>query len=63
LDSFEDADGVDEDASHRKPATPKKVARSVKTESPRATRGHKREASQGTLDGAFKKKAVKKEAK
>jgi cryptochrome len=65
LDSSEDADGAEEDASHQKsqPPTPKKGTRSGNTASPRATRGHKREASQSTLDGAFKKKAVKKEAK
>jgi cryptochrome len=63
LDSLEDADGADEGTSHRKPQTPKKATRSGSSGSPRATRGHKREASQGTLDGAFKKKAAKKEAK
>jgi cryptochrome len=63
LDSFEDADGAEEDFSHQKPPAPKKATRSGGSGSPRATRGHKREASQGTLDGAFKKKAIKKEAK
>jgi len=58
--SFEDADG-EEEGHHHEPATLKKgTKKEMKTESPRSTRGHKREHSQGTLDGAFKKQAKKK---
>lgn len=59
LDTFEDADGTEEghhvEESTRKPES--KDRRSSNNASLRATRGHKREASQGTLDGAFKKRA------
>lgn len=55
LSSFEEADGTEE--SHQSPPqTPKKGAKDTSTDSPRS-RGHKREHSQSTLDGAFKKKA------
>jgi cryptochrome len=53
LESWEDADGTEENHA---PATPKKGSKQ-KSESSKATRGHKREHSQGTLDGTFKKKA------
>ena len=49
-----DANG---DAQHHAPVTPKKEAKHHPRSSaiPRATRSHKREASQATLDGVFKK--------
>lgn len=59
LDTWDDADGAEDDG-HNETPTPKKARKDAKpsnSASPRATRGHKREASQGTLDGAFKKKA------
>jgi cryptochrome len=59
LDTWDDADGADGDG-HAEAPTPKKARKDAQSNgkaSPRATRGHKREASQGTLDGAFKKKA------
>jgi cryptochrome len=59
LDTWDDADGADDDG-HNEAPSPKKARKDAQTNgkaSPRATRGHKREASQGTLDGAFKKKA------
>jgi cryptochrome len=59
LDTWDDADGADEHGHNETPA-PKKTRKDVQPNgkaSPRATRGPKREASQGTLDGAFKKKA------
>lgn len=59
LDTWEDADGGEEAQGGEKPSRGKSGGdrRSSTAASPRATRGHKREASQGTLDGAFKKKA------
>jgi cryptochrome len=60
LDSWDDADGTEE--HHGVPTeTPKNSKASSKVEnkaaaSPRAPRGHKREHSQGTLDGAFTKR-------
>ena len=48
------ADGTEE-AAHP-PRTPVQKEMSSSS-SPKASRGHKREHSQGTLDGAFKKKA------
>jgi cryptochrome len=59
LDTWDDADGAEDDG-HNETPTPKKARKDAKpsnSASPRATRGQKREASQGTLDGAFKKKA------
>ena len=59
LDTWDDADGADNDG-HTEAPTPKKSRKDVQQNnntSQRVTRGHKREASQGTLDGAFKKKA------
>jgi cryptochrome len=59
LDTWDDADGADDDG-HNEAPTPKKARKDAQPNgkaSPRATRSHKREASQGTLDGAFKKKA------
>lgn len=50
LDTFDDADGTEEAEHHggdQEVETPKKGGK----------RGHKREGSQGTLDGKFKKKA------
>jgi cryptochrome len=55
LDSFEDADGIED--GHHASGTSSKGRKRQKAESPRATRGHKREGSQSTLDGKFKKKA------
>ena len=52
--SFEDADGADE--PDQEPATPKGRPKRTAASSPPASKGHKRERSQGTLDGAFKKK-------
>jgi cryptochrome len=65
LDTWDDADGGTEDVVHDEAPTPKKAAPrkagkdkpTPNDASPRVTRGPKREASQGTLDGAFKKKA------
>jgi cryptochrome len=59
LDTWDDADGAEE-VEHKKAPTPKQAGKDMKSgneTNPGATRGHKREASQGTLDGAFKKKA------
>ncbi|KAM0720408.1 hypothetical protein Q7P37_004544 [Cladosporium fusiforme] len=56
LDTWEDADGSEELHGDEKPSRGKERRPSANT-SPKATRGHKREASQGTLDGAFKKQA------
>lgn len=59
MTKFEDVDGMEE-AHHVEPATPKHGA---KGESPGSrtehARSHKRERSQGTLDGAFIKKTRK----
>lgn len=55
LDTFEDADGAEENDAQE--SSPKKsVGKKESSASPKATRGHKREHSQGTLDTAFKKK-------
>jgi cryptochrome len=59
LDTWDDADGAEE-VEHKKAPTPKQAGKDMKSgneTNPGATRGHKREASQGTLDGVFKKKA------
>ncbi|KAK5130616.1 hypothetical protein LTR08_001875 [Meristemomyces frigidus] len=40
-------------------ATPKKTTQGTSQPTPRSTRGHKREHSQGTLDGVFTKKRAK----
>lgn len=58
LDTWEDADGSEEVHGHGTPSGGKAAGerRPSVNASSRATRGHKREASQGTLDGAFKKK-------
>lgn len=56
LDTWDDADGSGE--NHHPPVENEKVkAKPQAGAHPRVTRGHKREHSQGTLDGAFKKKA------
>ncbi|KAF2484196.1 FAD binding domain of DNA photolyase-domain-containing protein [Neohortaea acidophila] len=56
LDSFEDADGTEELITS--PPTAKRAGRNEgSTGSPKSTRGHKREHSQSTLEGSFKKKA------
>ena len=56
LMTFEDADGTEE--LDHKPATSQRGSKKDNsTASRKSTRGHKREHSQGTLDGAFKKKA------
>ena len=54
LETWEDADGTEELA--HKPPTPKREIKG-KGESPKGGRGHKREHSQSTLEGAFRKKA------
>lgn len=52
--SFEDADGTSNE--HRASTTPKKKTKETTDPTPQFKgRGHKRERSQGTLDGAFKK--------
>jgi len=57
LTSFEEAEGG-EDGDATPAQTPKKGAsKTGSNASPAAKRGHKREGSQGTLDGQFKKKA------
>jgi cryptochrome len=58
LDSWEDADGAEENHQSA-PATPKRGLKKEPSDaSPKSTRkGHKREHSQGTLDSTFKKKA------
>lgn len=64
LDTFDDADGMDEEEDEA-PKTPKgkgkgQASSSSKQSSPKASRaGHKREHSQSTLDGAFGKKRAK----
>ncbi|KAK3706087.1 hypothetical protein LTR37_012914 [Vermiconidia calcicola] len=55
LTTFEEADGAEE-ASHGHP-TPKKGNVERSSDSPKSTRGRKREHSQSTLDASFKKKA------
>lgn len=56
LDTFEDADGTEENDTE--PAEGK--GKASKQSSPKASKaGHKREHSQGTLDGAFEKKRAK----
>ena len=61
LDTWEDADGAEE--VHQARGSPKTPKRAPKKEdlhpSPKTTRGRKREHSQGTLDGTFKKQAKK----
>ena len=54
LETWEDADGTEELA--QEPPTSKREIKG-KSEGPRGGRGHKREHSQSTLDGAFRKKA------
>ena len=56
LMTFEDAEANDD--VHDEPTTPRKAVKKEASQStPKSARGHKREHSQGTLDGVFRKKA------
>ncbi|KAK6434561.1 hypothetical protein LTR95_009260 [Oleoguttula sp. CCFEE 5521] len=57
LDTWDDAEGDGHENHEDEEERPVKKEKKAALSSPKATRGHKRERSQGTLDGAFKKKA------